>query len=206
MLKYNETFEIIRNIKIWDSKTILKWDDFEIYVLRPEKEFKNYDINKNFQIFLKLSNWREFRPNHLIVMIDLNLRIRSNPEQKEKLLDLFDNIFYKKDYWDFLKELQKVKFEHFLYDIEIISSLYLLFLIEQEYNYPDNKSKYNPKTLFLHWWIRQFILELKEIDNLVMSVCNRQPPKVWYTFEDDKNHRKYNEKRKDKWYLENIKQ
>jgi len=70
-------------------------------------------------------------------MIDLNLRIRSNPEQKRKLLNLFDTIFYKKDYSNLLEELLNINFEHFLYDIEIISSLYILFLIEQDYNYPD---------------------------------------------------------------------
>lgn len=201
MLKYYEIFNIIKELNIWETKIISKWKDFEIYVLRPEKEFKNYDKTKNFQIFLKLPNWREFKPNHLIVMIDLNLRIRSNWEQKEKLLDLFDNIFYKKDFLKELNCLKNVNFEHYLYDLEIISVLYLLFLIEQEYNYPDWKSKYNPKTLFLHWWVRQFILELKEIDNLVMSVCNRQPPKVSYTCKDDKNNKKYDEWRKNKWYL-----
>lgn len=201
MLDYNKTFKIIKNIEIWETKSILIKENFEIYVVRPEKEFKNYDISKNFQIFLKLPNWREFRPNHLIVMIDLNLRIRSNPEQKEKLLNLFDDIFYKKIYSNSLEELSNINFEHFLYDIEIISSLYVLFLIEQDYNYPDWKSNYNPKTLFLHWWIRQFINDWKEIDNLVMSVCRRQPPMVKYTYQDDLNHKKYNINRDNLWYL-----
>lgn len=201
MLDYNKTFKIIKNIEIWETKSILIKENFEIYVVRPEKEFKNYDIYKNFQIFLKLPNWREFRPNHLIAMIDLNLRIRSNPEQKEKLLNLFDNIFYKKNYSNSLEELSNINFEHFLYDIEIISSLYVLFLIEQDYNYPDWKSNYNPKTLFLHWWIRQFIDDWKEIDNLVMSVCRWQPPMVKYTYQDDLNHKKYNINRENLWYL-----
>lgn len=201
MLDYNKTFKIIKNIEIWETKSILKREYFEIYVVRPEKEFKNYDLDKNFQIFLKLPNWREFRPNHLIAMIDLNLRIRSNPEQKENLLNLFDNIFYKKDYSFYLEELSNITFDHFLYDIEIISALYVLFLIEQDYNYPDWKSNYNPKTLFLHWWIRQFISDWKEIDNLVMSVCRWQPPMVKYTCQDDFNHKKYNKDRKNLWYL-----
>lgn len=201
MLKYIEIYEKVENIKIWKKETILKWSDYEIYVFRPEKKFKNYDINKNFQIYLKLSNGREFRPNHLIVMIDLNLRIRGNIEQKENLLKLFDNIFYKKDYSKNIEELKKKSFAHFLYDIEMISTLYLLFLIEQEYNYPDAMSKYSPKTLFLHWWIRQFVCEWKEIDNLVMSVCRGQPPMVKYTFQDDLNHKKYNKDRGDLWYL-----
>jgi hypothetical protein len=66
--------------------------------LRPEKQFKNYDINKNFQIFIKTPTGREFRPNHLIIMIDLHLRVRGNPEMRDNLLDLFDAIFYHQDY------------------------------------------------------------------------------------------------------------
>lgn len=201
MLKYNDILEKVKKIWVWKKETILKWEEFEIYVFRPEKQFKDYDINNNFQIYLKLSNWREFRPNHLIVMIDLNLRIRSNLNKKEDLLKLFDNIFYKKPFKEDLDKLKAFNFDHFLYDLEIIAILYLLFLIEQDYNYPDKKSNYNPKTLFLHWWVRQFICNWKEIDNLVMSVCRFQPPMVKYTYEDDLNHKRYNENRKDLWYL-----
>jgi hypothetical protein len=86
-------------------------------------------------------------------MIDLNLRIRSNSniETKKNLLKLFDKIFYKEeDYVETLEYLKNIKFQHSLYELEIITTLYLLFLIEQEFNYPDEKSKFNPKTLFLH--------------------------------------------------------
>lgn len=171
--------------------------------MRPQKIFKNYDPKKNFQIFLKLSNGREFRPNHLIVMIDLNLRVRDNSSAKEKLLTLFDNIFYKKNYINELKELQKIPFIHFLYSLEIITTLYILLLIEQDYNYPDT-SKYNPKTLFLHGWVRQFLCNGKEIDNMVMSLCKGQPPQPQYTREDDMNHKKYNPNREPCWYTTNV--
>lgn len=201
MLKYNEILTKVKELKVWEKESILKWSDFEIYVFRPEKKFKDYDTSKNFQIFLRLANGREFRPNHLIVMIDLNLRIRSNPNEKGDLLKLFDNIFYKKSFKEDLDKLKAFNFDHFLYDIEIISVLYLLFLIEQDYNYPDKKSNYNPKTLFLHWWVRQFICDWKEIDNLVMSVCKWQPPMAKYTSEDDLNNKKFNKDRKDLWYL-----
>ena len=53
-------------------------------------------MKKNFQIWLKEGE-REFRPNHLRVMIDLNLRIRSRGDLKERLLFAFDNIFYGRD-------------------------------------------------------------------------------------------------------------
>lgn len=200
MFSYPELLEKIKSIKIGGQEKILKWNDFEIYALRPEKIFKNYDPGKNFQIFLKLANGREFRPNHLIIMIDLNLRVRDNPSTKEKLLTLFDNIFYKKSYINELWDLQKIQFTHFLYSLEIITTLYILLLIEQDYNYPDT-SKYNPKTLFLHGWVRQFLCNGKEIDNMVMSLCKGQPPQAAYTREDDMNHKKYNAHRAPLWYL-----
>ncbi|MDD2516232.1 MAG: hypothetical protein PHF26_03375 [Candidatus Gracilibacteria bacterium] len=202
MFLYNELLEKVKNLKIGKKETILKDNDFEIYIYRPEKKFKNYDLDKNFQIFLKLSNNREFRPNHLIVMIDLNLRIRSNSETKENLLLLFDNIFYKRDYKKEFDKLNETNFLHYLYNLKIITTIYTLLLIEQDFNYPDGKSKYNPKTLFLHGWIRQFICNGKEIDNLVMSVCKGQPPLAQYTKEDDKNHKKFNINRSPLWYLD----
>ncbi len=133
-------------------------------------------------------------------MMDLNLRVRDNPSAKEKLLTLFDNIFYKRSYTDELRDLKKINFVHFLYDLEIITTLYILFLIEQDYNYPDT-SKYNPKTLFLHGWVRQFLCDGKEIDNMIMSLCRKQPPRPCYTNQDDLNRKEYNAHRKPLWYL-----
>ncbi len=201
MIDYNCILEQVKNLGIWERETIFKRNDLEIYIYRPEIQFKDYEVEKNFQIYLKLENGREFRPNHLIVMIDLNLRVRSNSEYKEYLLLLFDNIFYKKDFSLEINKLSHIEFTHFLYDLDVITTLYLLFLIEQDFNYPDNKSKFNPKTLFLHWWIRQFLCDWKEIDNLVMSVCRWQPPKVSYTKEDNRNHKNYNSNREELWYL-----
>ena len=107
------------------------------YIYRPSippKKYKNYDHNKNFQIWLKEGN-REFKPNHLRIMIDLNLRVRSRPDLKKQLLSAFDNIYYGKDPEQELRILEKEKFEHFLNKIMLIGILSQLFHIEQEYNY-----------------------------------------------------------------------
>lgn len=202
MFQYEVLFEKIKQISVWEKEIIFESGWNQIYILRPEKQFKNYDVEKNFQIFLKTGDGREFRPNHLIIMLDLNLRVRWNSDTKRDLLLLFDAIFYKDDYSDFLSHVKSIKFEHFLYDISIISTLYILLLIEQDYNYPADKSKFNPATLFLHGWVRQFICNVKEIDNMTMSVCSRQPPLTQFTRQDNKKHKDFNENRRALWYFE----
>lgn len=199
-MNWIEMFEIIKRLEFEKPKTVFNSGSFEIYLVRPNKVFKNYDKKKNFQIFIKNGN-REFRPNHLRVFIDLNLRVRSRPDKKEELLKSMDKIFYKKNSINSVKELSKTNFKHSLNPIQITGILSQLFLIEQEYNYT-NKSKYKPKTLFYQGWVRQFLDSPREIDNLCMSVCNRQTPLVKYTKKEDENHKEFSNKNKYLWYLE----
>lgn len=199
-----EMFQMVKDLPFDTKKTVYNINGTKIYIFRPSvlsKRFKDYDKNKNFQIWLKEGE-REFRPNHLRVLIDLNLRMRSQPELKKELLTAFDNIFYGKDPEEELKELSTKDFEHFLNHIMIIGYLAQLLIIEQEYNY-HKESKYKPATLFLQGWIREFIDNSKEIDNLCMSVCKGQPPKVQYTCKENKKNKKYEEKRDPLWYINN---
>lgn len=203
-MKYKEILTIIQNLE-FDKKQIIceDIDGVQLYVIRPSivpERFKNYDLKKNFQIWIKEGD-REFKPNHLRVLIDLNLRIRSRPDLKRKLLTTFDNIFYGQDPEDEIKKLEQKDFEHTLNNLEIIAKLAQLFLIEQEINY-NKKSQFEPLTLFLQGWIREFIDSPKEIDNLCMSVANGQPPKPQYTAKENKKHKKYGENLKPLWYLE----
>jgi len=195
-------FKIVKELEFDKKKTIYKEENIEIQLFRPSKlsvRFKDYDVKKNFQIWLKEGN-REFRPNHMRVLIDLNLRIRSNPQLKQKLLLAFDNIFYGKDPEKELEELEKEKFEFFLNPITIIGILAQLLLIEQEYSY-HKESKFDPPTLFFQGWIREFIDSPKEIDNMCMSVASGQPPKAKYVKLENKKYKKYNPKLKTLWYI-----
>lgn len=183
-------FRIVKELEFDNKKTIFKKGKTEIQLYRPSvlsARFKDYDVKKNFQIWLKEGD-REFKPNHLRVMIDLNLRVRSRPELKKDLLIAFDNIFYGKDPEKELSKLSKENFEHYLNDLLIIGILAQLFIIEQEYGY-NKESMFEPSTLFFQGWIREFIDNPKEIDNLCMSVCNGQPPITRYT---DKKNKEYN--------------
>jgi len=196
-------FSIIKTLPFDEKTVVYKEGNTEIYLFRPSvlsKKMEGYDVNKNFQVWLKEGD-REFKPNHLRVMIDLNLRMRSRPDLKEKLLLAFDNIFYGMDPEKELNKLKDEKFEHYLNSLIIIGYLAQLLIIEQEYNYP-RESKLEPPTLFLQGWIREFIDNPKEIDNLCMSVCKGQPPEKKYTNKEDKKHKKYTPNLEPLWYIQ----
>lgn len=185
----------------WDK--ILDDDGIIIKIYRPStlsKRFKDYNVDKNFQIWLKEKSG-EFKPNHLRVMIDLNLRARTRPELKKQLLMAFDNIYYGEDPDEAIKPLRNEIFAQYLNSLRVIAYLDQLFMIEQEYGY-NKKSKFEPATLFYQGWIREFIDNNKEIDNLTMSVCSFRPPTAKYVSKENKKNRKYEDNLSSLWYLE----
>jgi hypothetical protein len=195
-------FGIIRTLPFDKERIVYEYGSTSIYLFRPSKlsnRFKGYNLKKNFQIWLKEGD-RKFRPNHMRVFIDLNLRIRSKPKTKKQLLTAFDNIFYGKDPEKELKLLEKQKYDHCLNQITIIGILSQLFIIEQEYGY-NKESRFNPPTLFYQGWIREFIDSPKEIDNLCMSVANRQPPASKYVNFENKKSKSYIKNLKPLWYM-----
>ena len=204
-MNYEDMFKIVKELE-FDKERIVFTDEAgtQVYLFRPSilpGSLRNkYDVNKNFQIWLREGE-RKFRPNHLRLMIDLNLRTRSRPDLKKQLLSIFDNIFYGKNPEEECMLLNKEKFEHYLNSLEVIGVLAQLFLIEQEFNYT-RESNFSPKTLFLQGWIREFIDSPKEIDNMCMSVCRFQPPKAQYTNKENKKHTKFEENLKPLWYLQ----
>lgn len=203
-MKYQDAFEIVKRLPFDKKTTIIKEEGIELYILRPSKlskRFKTYDIKKNFQIWLRTGE-RVFRPNHLRVMIDLHLRSRSRPDLKKDLLIAFDNIFYGSDPKKEIRKFEKEKFDHFLNPLQIIANLSQLFLIEQEYAY-SGESNFDPVNLFYQGWVRQTLLDEREIDNICMSIANRQPPAAKYTILDNKKHKKYTGNPKPLWYLTN---
>ncbi len=204
-MEYSRALQIVKELE-FDKKFVICKDEngVELSIFRPSKlskRFKDYDIKKNFQIWLKEGE-REFRPNHLRVMIDLNLRIRSRPDMKKELLSIFDNIFYGKDPDKETEKIKNEKFEQYLNSIKIIANLSQLFIIEQDYCY-HKVSKFDPPTLFLQGWVREFIDSPKEIDNMCMSVSKRQPPDAKYVSKESKKNKKYEKNLKPLWYLQN---
>ncbi|MFH2068422.1 MAG: hypothetical protein ABII89_03040 [Candidatus Omnitrophota bacterium] len=197
-----QMFCLVRDLEFNTKKIVYEEGGVKVGLLRPSKvskRFKDYNVRKNFQIWLFEEN-REFRPNHLRVMIDLHLRARSRPDKVNDLLLAFDNIFCGTDPVDALRDLAREHFEHFLNPLCIIGQLCQLFIIEQEYCY-HKESKFDPPTLFFQGWIRQAIYGSKEIDNLCMSVCSRQPPLRKYVCAENRKDKKYDGKVRDLWYL-----
>jgi hypothetical protein len=195
-------FEIVKDLEFDTNRTICVDGEYNVYIYRPSSlsaRFKDYDVNKNFQIWIS-SDGRNFRPNHLRIMVDLYLRTRFQPSSKNNLLISFDNIFYGACPDNELSKYKDTEFEHSLNPLKITAYLHQLFIIEQDYCYT-KKSNYEPPTLFYQGWIRQFMDSPKEIDNLCMSVCNRQPPAAKYTSRENKFHNKYQENLPPLWYL-----
>ncbi len=195
-------FKVVKSLPFDKKKVIYKEGDLSIYILRPsklKKKFAGYNVKKNFQIWLKEKD-REFKPNHMRIFIDLNLRVRSKPKLKKELLIAFDNIFYGKDPIKELNRLSKEQYDHSLNPIIAIGILAQLLLIEQEYNY-NKPSNFMPPTLFFQGWVREFIDNPKEIDNLCMSVAHGQPPITRYTELENQKNKKYVKNRKPLWYL-----
>ena len=203
-MKYEDAFEIIKKLPFDEETTIVKEGGVELYILRPSKlskRFKDYDRKKNFQIWL-YEDGRNFRPNHLRVMIDLHLRVRSRPDLKNQLALTFDNIFYGNDPDKEITRVSGGKFEHFLNPLRIIANLSQLFLIEQDYAY-NKESKFDPPTLFYQGWVRQVIDDIKEIDNITMSIASGQPSLTKYTARENKKNNKYTKNLEPLWYLNN---
>jgi hypothetical protein len=168
------------------------------------KRFKEYDIKKNFQIWMTENDNLSFRPNHLRTFIDLNLRSRSRPDLKKKLLIAFDEIFYKGNPDKAIKELQNEEFDHFLNSLKIIANLSQLFIIEQEYAY-HKESNYVPPTLFYQGWLRAFIDNKRNpIDVISLSVGQFRPPPPQYTEKENANpkNKKFDPNFKKLWYFE----
>ena len=197
-----EMFKVVKILSFDKKKVIYKEGDLSIYILRSsklKKKFAGYNVKKNFQIWLKEKD-REFKPNHMRIFIDLNLRVRSKPKLKKELLTAFDNIFYGKDPIKELNRLSKEQYDHSLNPIIAIGILAQLLIIEQEYNY-NKPSNFMPPTLFFQGWVREFIDNPKEIDNLCMSVAHGQPPIARYTEQENQKNKKYVKNRKPLWYL-----
>jgi len=95
MLK-SEMIKIVKNLEFDKPKSVYKKGNIEIFLLRPSvlsSRFKYYDKNKNFQVWLKDGD-KKFRPNHLRLLIDLNLRARS---RKDLMIDDLDIIKLKEE-------------------------------------------------------------------------------------------------------------
>lgn len=189
-LPFDKTYEIYSN------------GQQSVHVYRPSQlstRFKDYNVNTNFQIFLQINDEKPFKPNHLRLLIDLKLRSRELPETKNYLLQAFDNIFYGMDPIQAIAPVMKIPYTQYINPIDITAVLAQLFIIEQDIGY-GSKSKYDPPSLYIQGWIRSFINEDKEIDQIVYRIVRNTPPPVKYTGQDDRNHKSFQPDTEPLWY------
>lgn len=194
--------DIVLNLPFDTMTEVYNNEKQTILIYRPStlsERFKKYDVNKNFQIFLKIGDDKPFRPNHLRLLIDLKLRARELPQVTEELLIAFDKIFYGEEPLVAIKPLTLIHFTQYINPIDITAILAQLFIIEQDIGY-GSKSTFDPPSLYIHGWIRTFIESNQEIDQIVYRICRNTPPAVKYTCQDNKNHPKYNPNATLLWY------
>lgn len=201
-MTYNRMRDIVLNLPFDTMTEVYNNEKQTILIYRPStlsERFKKYDVNKNFQIFLKIGDDKPFRPNHLRLLIDLKLRARELPQATEELLIAFDKIFYGEEPLVAIKPLTLIHFTQYINPIDITAILAQLFIIEQDIGY-GSKSTFDPPSLYIHGWIRTFIESNQEIDQIVYRICRNTPPAVKYTCQDNKNHPKYNPNATLLWY------
>ena len=202
-MTYDEMKEIVLDLSFDTMTEVYNNGEQAILIYRPStlsERFKNYDVNTNFQIFLRIGDNKPFRPNHLRLLIDLKLRARELSQSKEELLIAFDKIFYGVNSLDAIKPLTHIPFTQYINPIDITAILAQLFIIEQDIGY-GGKSTFDPPSLYIQGWIRTFISSEQEIDQIIYRICRNPPPAVKYTCQDNKNHPKYNTNAECLWYI-----
>ena len=198
----SELYDIMIDLPFDEMCELYQNGEQTVSVYRPSQlssRFKDYDVNKNFQIWLQIGNEKPFKPNHLRLLLDLKLRSRELPDSKDALLKAFDNIFYGMDPISAISSVKHIRFTQYINPIEITAELAQLFIVEQDIGY-GTRSKYDPPSLYIQGWIRSFINDNQEIDQIVYRIVRNTPPLVKYTCQDDANHRLYNENASPLWY------
>lgn len=187
----------------FDKKvTVHKNQGYEIFFLRPSSlssRFKNYDINSNFQIYLKEPYKEAYKPNHLRLLFDLYNLSKENPSNQNDILETFDNIFYGEDPLTAVYKLTSLNYTQCLSPIDINAILAQSFIIEQNIGY-GSKSKFNPPSLYIQGWIRTFIDSDKPLDQLCYRICRNTPPAAKYTCKDNAFNKRYTSNNTVLWY------
>ncbi|MDD5474428.1 MAG: hypothetical protein PHU34_09825 [Candidatus Methanoperedens sp.] len=204
-MKMEKLLEVVKNLEIGSSKDIYESiDGTMIYIKRPEKVGRNvkrkYDVKTNIQIWAREPGKKEFMPNHLRILIDLELKKQVRPELKKTLLLLFDKIYYGDDPKILFESVKDISFPKPLKPLDYDMYLAQLFIAEQGTGYI-HESKFDPKYLFFQGWVRCVLSGDLEIDKVCWS-ATQNAPSPRYTREDNKKHKKYNPNRRELWYIE----
>lgn len=178
-MEFEKLKEIIASLKMNESKTVYELDDgVKLFLHRPEKlgrslKRKTYDPKKNFQIFMKKPEHKDFKPNHLRVLLDLHLKRDSDPKNAEKIFDVIEKIYQGADPLNFKSILTNLKFRMFLDSPLVNVCCAQLFMAEQDVNYTDGKIQ--PPRAFMMGYIRMIRTGEFEIDKLLWNSIRHAP-------------------------------
>jgi len=178
-MKYLQLLKEIEKLSIGERKELYSEQGDKIMIFRPEKlgrslKNKNYEVSKNFQIILKKPNEKEFLPNHLRVLIEVNHRIKKNKKNSERFFEIIEEIYNGEDPLKFKKELEQLGLEG-EFDSSIITlCLIQLFMAEQDINYTHGKVQ--PPRAFLMGYLRFIKTQEQNIDKILWS-STRHPPR-----------------------------
>ena len=181
-MDYDVLKKLILSIKLDEKRTIYKIKEgVELFINKPSKvptKLKNssrYNPKKNFQIGLRKKGYKEFLPNHLRIMIDLELKKKEKQTKATVLFDAIEQIYEGRDPEKFKKILDGYNFKEGFEDAYTDLCLTQLFFLEQDINY--DFGKVQPPRAYLMGYIRMIRLDIEEIDKLLWN-STRHPPRM----------------------------
>ncbi|MEM3402237.1 MAG: hypothetical protein QXH08_03305 [Candidatus Hadarchaeales archaeon] len=200
-MKFETVEKKIRKLGVGEEMELYTSENCSrIYVRKPEKVPKRL-VRKippelNFQIFLKIPEKEEFRPNHLRVLIDYHLKKKSRPELFRPLISSVEKIYAGEDPDILLKDFDTYNFPMQIDPLDITFYLTQLFMVEQKITWGEGsgqESNYDPPHLFFMGYLRMVFDDAQEIDKICWGAANRNPPQARYTKYDNKKGKEYKE-------------
>jgi hypothetical protein len=180
-MEYEELKKVILSMPLGERKTVYKIDDStELFINKPLeipaklKRKERYDPLKNIQIGISKKGIKEFLPNHLRILIDLNIKNREDQEKSKLLFDAIEEIYEGEDPEKFRKILISLEFKDEIENSLTDLCLTQLFMLEQDINY--DFGGVQPPRAYLMGYIRMIRLKTEEIDKLLWS-STRHPPR-----------------------------
>lgn len=181
-MKYEELKRIILDVKLGERKTIYQLNsDTDLFIVKPTsvptklKNSSKYDPLKNFQIGLSKKGKKEFLPNHLRIMIDLEFKKQEDKEKAEFLFDVIESVYDGADPLDYIIKINSLSLNERFENSLTIICLAQLFFLEQDINY--DFGKVQPPRSYLMGYIRMIRLNIDEIDKLLWN-STRHPPRI----------------------------
>lgn len=121
----------------------------------------------------------EFYPTHIRLLIDLYIKLESNPDGAKKLFKTLEKVYNGVDPQDYVDELRIIDFPMHLDEAEVNLYVAQLLMIEQDFNFgpgAPKKSKLDPPREYLMRFIRWIAARDTQIDRIIFAAAGRKYP------------------------------